>query len=510
MSRVNSFEHVDVRRRSSWYLTLNGFAAVTAAFLALYWATAWSLVDTWARTGMFRYAFLIFPVSAWLVWHKRREIRITQTPVVWAWGLLLLAAVSFVWLLGAIANVNLLQHIAFVAAFPILVLLFFGPRVALLLLFPLVYLIFAIPAGQSAVGPLQTVTATMATKCLQWTGVPVFLDNHQILTPVATYTVAEACSGIKFFLACTALGSLFAYLMFSSYWRRFWFIVASMIIPIIANGLRVYFTILIGDNFGLKYAHGTDHLIFGWQFFGTVLFLMFLVGWFLREPPASPPHPVYGIRSYVAWPHLLAVAIGALAILVATTAAAAWISRREAVPATAQALVLRQAAGNWQPVTGGVAWQPQFAGADLQVRGAYAKGSQRAMLFAAAYRGAQVEGHDLLAYRNAVYAKELWAPAGTRTRSVANGLEVRQLILASGQQRRMIWYWYRIDGRMSTSKAIVRGWQSLDQLRGIPLHSAVVAVATDYTAGDAATAVETLQRFTAAIQPRVVRVLDAP
>jgi exosortase A len=510
VSRVNSFEHVDVRRRSSWYLTLNGFAAVTAAFLALYWATAWSLVDTWARTGMFRYAFLIFPVSAWLVWHKRREIRITQTPAVWAQGLLLLAAVSFIWLLGAIANVNLLQHIAFVAAFPTFVLLFFGPRVALMLLFPLVYLVFAIPAGHSAVGPLQTVTATLAVKFLQWTAVPELLEGHHIMTPSADWLVEQACSGIRFFLACTALGSLFAYLMFSSYWRRFWFIVASMIVPIIANGLRVYFTILIGEHFGLKYAQGTDHLIFGWQFFGTVLFLMFLVGWFLREPPPSPPQPVYGIRSYVAWPRLLTAAIGALAILVATTAAAAWINRHEAVPATAQALVLRQAAEGWQPVAGGASWQPQFAGADLQVRGAYANGSQRAMLFAAAYRGAQVDGHDLLAYRNALYTKELWAPASTSARSVAGGIEVRQLILASGHQRRMIWYWYRVNGQTFTSKALVRGWQSLYQLRGIPLHSAVVAVATDYTVGNAAAAVETLQRFTAAIYPRVERVLDAP
>ena len=109
--------------------------------------------------------------------------------------------------------------------------------------------------------------------------------------------VADACSGVKFFLACGALGCLYAYLMYQRWYKRVLFVLLAAVVPIIANGFRVYFTILIGDTWGLKYATGTDHMIFGWQFFGTVLGLLLLVGWFFRDPlvlvkpPALPKTP---------------------------------------------------------------------------------------------------------------------------------------------------------------------------------------------------------------------------
>ncbi len=154
-----------------------------------------------------------------------------------------------------------------------------------MLAFPLAYLVvFAVPWGDGLVGPLQDITAHFAVRALELTGTPVLLNGREIITPSAVWMVADACSGVKFFIACSALGCLYAYLMYQRWWKRVVFVALAAVVPVIANGLRVYFTILIGDTWGLKYATGTDHMIFGWQFFGTVLVLLLLVGWFFRDP----------------------------------------------------------------------------------------------------------------------------------------------------------------------------------------------------------------------------------
>lgn len=133
------------RRHSTWWPACTGFAAAVAGFLILYWATAASLAGVWAHSGMFQFGFLIFPVSAWLVWEKRHELAAAYRPNICLWALPLLLAATFVWLLGRIANVNVLEHAAFVITFPLLVLVFFGAAVARALAFPLTYLAFAIP-----------------------------------------------------------------------------------------------------------------------------------------------------------------------------------------------------------------------------------------------------------------------------------------------------------------------------------------------------------------------------
>lgn len=512
MNHVNSIEQVAVRHKSSWKLALNGFAIAVVAFIALYWATGYSLVATWARTGMFQYAFLIFPISAWLIWRQRHELVAAHEPAICVSAIPLLLATTFVWLLGRITNVDVLEHAAFVATFPVLVLVFFGVAVARAVLFPLGYLIFAIPAGQSAVGPLQTITATMSVQFLQWSGVPVLLEGHYITTPWMIAHVADACSGIRFFLACTALGSLFAYLMFTSYRRRFAFIVASMIVPIIANGLRVYFTILIGGTFGVQYAEGTDHLIFGWQFFGTVLFLLFLVGWFLRQPPPAPAGPRLrlGRAASVSWPRLLAAVAGTLAVMIAAAGSAVWIQRGvTGKPVPAGFAVAAPAGWTRASAEPTIEWQPSFAGADRRLTARYASGARNVAMYAAVYRGAQVSGHDLLAYDNSLFDRDHWSGggAGRRTVALANGddLVVRQLVLRDGLQWRLVWYWYRVNDRRLIDKTRVRGWQAWMQLKGAPLTSAVIAVATDFHRGERIAAAAALERFTRAVYPRLER-----
>jgi hypothetical protein len=62
-----------------------------------------------------------------------------------------------------------------------------------------------------------------------------------------------------------------------------------MIVPVIANGLRAYMIVMIGHLSSMQLATGVDHIIYGWLFFGLVMFLMFWIGSYWRED-TEPPH----------------------------------------------------------------------------------------------------------------------------------------------------------------------------------------------------------------------------
>jgi exosortase/archaeosortase family protein len=75
--------------------------------------------------------------------------------------------------------------------------------------------------------------------------------------------------------------------MYRSWKRRAAFIVVSIIVPIIANGMRVWGIVVLGYWLGDAQAATADHLIYGWVFFSMVSIILILLGLpFRQEVPA--------------------------------------------------------------------------------------------------------------------------------------------------------------------------------------------------------------------------------
>lgn len=474
-------------RRPGWVSATVAFAVAAVVLLVCYWQTVQSLAWVWDHDGTYQYAFLIFPLSLWMAFNLRPQLR-TRPPVPSVWGLAAVAGLVFVWYAGHLLDVNLLQHFALLALFPALVLACWGWRALWVLVFPLAYLVvFAVPWGDGLVGPLQDITAHFAVRALELTGIPVLLNGREIMTPTAVWMVADACSGVKFFNACTALGCLFAYLMYHRWWKRMAFVLLAAVAPVIANGLRVYFTILIGDTWGLKYATGTDHMIFGWQFFGTVLLLLLLVGWFFRDPlVAREWPPVYGNTPASARAVVWLVAV---VLLIAGPVLAAGFAS-PAAPETIQ--LTAPTIADWSgPQVAADGWQPVFEGAAGQVRASYrsASGNDVVELFHAVYTGKPRRGHTLITYGNDLYdpVNSRILSSGSQPVDFANGQSTTagELRLAGVTGERLVWYWYCVDRRCTRSPVLTKLLQVWDVLRGQLPRSSVWAVSS-LVAGDGA------------------------
>lgn len=271
--------------RLSPYRFLMIALALLAPF-ALYFGTARSIVAIWNSSETFTHGYIILPISLWLIWRRRENFAALPPTPYWP-ALILLAMAGAAWLLARMGEVQVVQQYAFVAMLPLIALGVLGRRLAASLAFPLLFMLFAVPFGEIFIDPLIQFTAEFTVRAVQLTGIPVLRNGTRFELPSGSWSVVEACSGVRYLISSVTLGCLYAYLTYRSTRRRLLFIAIAIIVPVIANGLRAYMIVMIGHLSSMQLATGVDHLIYGWLFFGLVMFLMFWIGSYWREDQAA-------------------------------------------------------------------------------------------------------------------------------------------------------------------------------------------------------------------------------
>jgi EpsI family protein len=217
------------------------------------------------------------------------------------------------------------------------------------LVFPLFFLFFAVPMGEDLVPIMMEFTADFTVGALKLTGIPVYREGLWFSLPSGNWSVVEACSGVRYLIASATLGTMYAYITYHTLWKRLVFIALSVVVPIFANGVRAYMIVMIGHLSDMKLAVGVDHLLYGWVFFGIVMFLLFWIGGFLREhhiPPGDAVPPVRKTTSRAANNARFASALMILGI----SATSAWAVERLAISEVTlnKPLALPVAANDWQ------------------------------------------------------------------------------------------------------------------------------------------------------------------
>src|SRR5207248_7787616 len=148
---------------------------------------------------------------------------------------------------------------------------------------PLLYLYFLIPVGEYLQHPLQQFTVAFINTGLDVFQIPHFVDGVLIEIPEGSFSVTEACAGLRFLIASIAFGGFYACVMYASPLRRFVFLALSFVVPIFANGLRALGIVVIGHYLGSSQAVATDHVLYGWLFFSLVTFVLIVIGLGFRE-----------------------------------------------------------------------------------------------------------------------------------------------------------------------------------------------------------------------------------
>ena len=239
----------------------------------------------WWNADSYSHILLVPPIIAWLIW-SRVEALAKEQPSGWWPAIGGVAVALTLWGVGRTLDINLFAQAGAVGALIATLIALLGLRIALLLALPLGFMGFLVPFGDEIIAPLQTLTAAISIALLDLVNIPARLDGIYIHTPAGLFIVAEACAGVRFLIAMIAIGVLTAFTGFSSWNRRALLLIACIIVPILANGLRAFVTIAIGQRIGADAAGDVDHIVYGWVFFALVVAAILGVAWrwFERTP----------------------------------------------------------------------------------------------------------------------------------------------------------------------------------------------------------------------------------
>jgi len=504
-------DSLSTTQRSNWLfpgvLTLSVLALVTAMF----WPTLLSMVAIWDRSETFTHGYLIFPISAWLIW-RQRDLLVQIWPSPDLRGLILLALAGMAWLLADAGSVNVVAQYAFIAMLIAVVWTLLGWTFTWAVFFPLMFLFFAVPVGEFLIPRLVEFTADFTVAALQLTGVPVYREGNHFSLVSGDWSVIEECSGIRYLIASITLGSLYAYLTYRSWQRRLLFVIAATIVPVFANGGRAYMIVMIAHLSGMKLALGVDHYIYGWVFFGLVMLLLFWIGSFWRED--DQPEPV--VHTVTDHAHggesraMLPVALLTLAIVAIWPAYSIWLGQRALPPIPVLQI---QAQGGWQMRAPFTDWTPHWIGADRQLRQSYSQAGHDVML-ALDYYVTQRQDAELINSQNYMIERQhpVWSNVGESIATATLGekeLPVLQVKLKSvSGQRLLVWQWNLVNHQASVSDHQAKLVLALDRMRLKRDDGLSVIIATPYedTGYQAATA--TLKRFAADMEPAIAHALD--
>lgn len=508
MSALPESLPMDVRSR--WLQPAVLTVAVLLGLTALFWPTVYSMIEIWERSETFTHGYLIFPISAWLIWRQRDELALIQ-PAPDLRGLLLLAAAGAAWLLADAGSVKVVAQYGFIGMFIAAVWTLLGWRFVWAAFFPLAFLLFAVPVGEFLIPPLMEITADFTVAMLQMTGIPVYREGLFFSIPSGDWSVVEGCSGLRYLIASVTLGVLYAYLTYRSWKRRLLFSLAAVIVPIFANSGRAYMIVMIAHLSDMKLALGVDHYIYGWVFFGFVMLLLFWIGSFWREDQQPPVEkPVTPSQAVGRARPLAAAVVATLVVAGIWPAYAAWLAARPLPPMPELRV---EAAAGWQPAEPFTDWVPHWVGADRTLRQTYAQAGRSVML-ELNYYVTQRQDAELINSQNFMIRQKdpLWSNVGEGIVTVEIGGHTRavrqaKLRRANGQ-RLLVWQWNLINGAPTVSDHKAKLVLALDRVRMRRDDGLSVLIATPYEEPGREAAAAALARFAADMEPAIRATLD--
>jgi len=360
LSFLNAFSQYHMNKN---YASMIGLTTIAILSVVIFFNTWQSMVDIWIRSETFAHGFIVLPTSLWLIWRNKAIHNSLLNPNKPSWlGLGFTVANGFLWLLATLINVLVVKQYAVVGMLIGAYWFFLGNKTSKTIIFPLAFLYFMVPVGEVLIPPLMGFTADFVVVMLRLTGIPVYREGFQFTLISGQWSVVEGCSGLRYLIASITLGVIYAYITYTKLYKRIIFTVLSVLTPVIANGLRAYMIVMIGHLSNMKLAMGVDHIIYGAVFFGLVIFMMFYIGSFWRDPvPATNSITVQSSECTYSNGQRAIIFSALLAGNVIWPSAAYWVTTYHQQQTTIPGLLTDHQ--DWQPTSAqDWGWHPGFTG----------------------------------------------------------------------------------------------------------------------------------------------------
>jgi len=468
--------------------TLKNNRSLTLIFIiilvipVLFFQTTLAMANVWQVNETFTHGFLIFPITLWLVWIKKDHLA-KLYPAPEPLALILTLLMLCLWLVSALTDIKVIMQLCMISTILTLVWAVLGRKIFIYLLFPFMFLYLAVPLGQGLIPVLMDFTANATVSMIRLTGIPIYQDGLNFILPSGSWSVVEECSGVRYLIATLTLGTVYAYLNYASLKKRLIFIAFSIIVPIIANSLRAFIIVMLGHFSGMKIATGADHLLYGWIFFGIIIFIMFYVGSFWRDSvddfnmkapaPGEQTSKSYATRYLSAG--LIVISLFQLMFYQLQPHAIDSQQSTATMPETRHY-------GAWQLQPKNTSsWKPIIHQPDMALSNSYTSG-QHTVQLDIGYFHTQKEGSETVSSSN-----KLVNPYGGSWKKITSStvntgkFSVRETIIANSNQKLLTWQWYRIGNLQTHSPYKAKMYQAYMRLFKDRADGAFITLSTPVT-----------------------------
>lgn len=261
--------------RTNWL----GWGVGIVCVATIYHAVVSRLVFVEWRREDFDYCYLIPVIVAYLIWERKVELSSMPSRSSWA-GLAAAFGAAVFLVLGELGGEFLALFLSLWLAVFAFCWALLGWQKLKLILFPLVFFITAFPPPNYIYSRLtlnlQLISTKFGADFLHLVGVPAFREGNVIDLGFTQLEVVAACSGLRFLIPLIIVGILLAYYLKDDWWKRGLLLALTLPLAVVMNGLRIGVTGLLTRNYGMQFAEGTVHDIFGWIMF--VLSTLILLG----------------------------------------------------------------------------------------------------------------------------------------------------------------------------------------------------------------------------------------
>ena len=252
--------------------------------LLIYLPILEKLLHRWNQ-GDNSYCYLVPLIFFYLCWEKRKIFNFEVFSGSYI-GLIVLILATGLSLLGSLSSLETFLYLGFYLSIVALGLILYGKRIKNLA-FPLFILLFIIPLppfiNRILTFKLQLLTSSLAVALMRLSGFVVYYQGNIIDLGITKLQVAEACSGLRYFMPMILLGLLIGYYFLRNLWTRLLLILFVPLVCVIANAVRIYLLALFYEK-GLKnLAQGFSHFLAGWIVFILAGCFLILISLFLKK-----------------------------------------------------------------------------------------------------------------------------------------------------------------------------------------------------------------------------------
>lgn len=465
-------------------------------------------------------------VSLFLIWRQRDQLR--GLPITGSWyGLLLVAAGLALRAIGAFSTMSTVVRYGFLLVLYGLVLSYVGPKLFRRLGAPLAILIFMVPLPMYLTGmltlDLQLISSIIGVWIIRAFGISVFLEGNVVDLGTMQLEVAEACSGLRYLLPLMVLALMVAYLYRGESWKRMLIFLVSIPITVLMNSIRIGFIGITVEYWGRRMAEGVLHDFEGWLVFmfsvAAVLLVAFAltkVGrrcrWSQAFDLAVAPAVAGGAPKTAAgsWRIPRSFVVATAIVTAGAIAGLTMPERQSTIPDRQDFAQFPTRVGTWSGHRG-VLDKVYLDALDLTdyllVDFARAAGTYP-INFYSAYYSEQKGFNRIHSPRNCIPGGG-WEISELTQRSIpldgtGRTLSVNRAVIALGDQKELVYYWYQERGRTMTNENVVKWYLFWDSLKRNRTDGALVRIVAPLprTATEAEVDAE-MQHFAANVEPQL-------